>query len=300
MTDRRACFDFDVRFSNGGGLQGQGFRLDISGDDIDDETLAAHVIRDLRLLMVDEVRILNKAIIEERHKRAVEPTAAAMTRGRCFVDLSHTIESGMITYEGLPAPLVCDWLSREQSREHYAPGTEFHIGRIDMVANTGTYIDTPFHRLADGYDVADLDLARAVGLEGVVVRVTGSERRAIDWTHFAPVDVRDRAVLVNTGWDRHWRTDRYFGGHPFLTERAAEYLRDQGAAIVGIDSLNIDDTASGARPVHTVLLRAGIPIVEHMTRLDALPETGFHFTALPPKVRGMGTFPVRAFAEIGA
>lgn len=300
MTDKRACFDFEVRFSNGGGLQGQGFRLDIDGDDVDDETLAAHIVRDLRLLMVGEVRILNKAIIEERHKRALAPETDGPAAGRGLIDLSHTIDDGMITYKGLPAPLICDYLSRERSREVYAPGTEFHIGRIDMVGNTGTYLDTPFHRYPDGYDLAGLDVSLAAGLEGLVIRVTGAAQRAIDWTHFAPVEVRGRAVLVNTGWDRHWRTDRYFEDHPHLTEKAAQYLRDEGAVLVGIDSLNIDDTDTGARPVHSVLLAAGIPIVEHLRGLDALPERGFRFTALPPKVKGMGTFPVRACAEIGA
>lgn len=301
MTDKRACFDFEVDFSNGGGIQGQGFRLDIDGDDIGDEALAAYIIRDLRLLMVGEVRILNKRIIEERHKRAASagPVADAAD-GTCFVDLSHTIENGMITYKGLPAPLICDHLSHEQSRNHYDPGTEFQIGRIDMVANTGTYIDTPYHRYADGIDLAGLALAGVADLPGVVVRVSGIGQRAIDWTNFAATAVRGRAVLINTGWDAHWRSDRYFEDHPFLTEKAAVYLRDEGAALVGIDSFNIDDISGRTRPVHSVLLGAGIPIVEHLTRLDTLPVDGFRFSAVPPKISGMGTFPVRAHARIGA
>lgn len=299
MSDKRVCFDFEVDFSNGGGIQGQDFRLDIAGDDIGDDALAAYIIRDLRLLMVGEVRILNKRIIEERHKRA----APAMERNEsegdgAFIDLSHTIESGMITYKGLPAPLICDHLSRSKSRDIYAPGTEFQIGRIDMVANTGTYIDMPFHRYPDGHDLAGLALERVANVPGVVVRVEGARERAIDWRHFVPVQCRDHAVLVHTGWDRNWRTDSYFEGHPFLTEKAALYLRDQGARLVGIDSLNIDDTSGGSRPVHSVLLAAGIPIVEHLTGLAALPETGFRFSAVPPKIKGMGTFPVRAHACI--
>ena len=214
------------------------------------------------------------------------------------VDLSHTIEHGMVTYRGLPAPLICDHLSRADSRAHYAPGTEFHIGRIDMVANTGTYIDAPYHRYADGVDVAGLDLDRIAGLPGVVVRIDPAGTRAIDRSAFTATDVLGRAVLVHTGWSRHWRTDAYFEGHPFLTAGAAEYLRDQGAALVGIDSYNIDDTSAGTRPVHSTLLGAGIPIVEHMTRLQDLPLQGFRFWAVPPKVVGMGTFPVRAFAEL--
>lgn len=215
-----------------------------------------------------------------------------------LIDLSHVIESGMITYKGLPAPLICDHLSREQSRSVYAEGTEFQIGRIDMVANTGTYLDTPYHRYADGVDLAGVELERLAGLPGVVVRVSNARERAIDWTSFAATELRGRAVLVHTGWDRHWRTDQYFEGHPHLTRRAAEHLRDQGAALVGIDSFNIDSTDDGTRPVHSVLLGAGIPIVEHLTGLDALPIDGFRFWAVPPKVLGMGTFPVRAHARL--
>ena len=299
MTDRRACFDFEVDFSNGGGIQGQGFRLDIDGDDIDDDALAAYIIQDLRLLMVGEVRILNKRIIEERHKRATSVVDADEAGDQAeLIDLSHTIEDGMITYKGLPAPLICDHLSREKSRTVYAEGTEFQIGRIDMVANTGTYIDTPFHRYADGHDLAGLPLGRVADVPGIVVRVEGMHGPAVDWHTFAPLDVTGKAVLVQTGWDRRWGSDAYFEGHPFLTEAAATWLRDKGALLVGIDSYNIDDVSAGTRPVHSVLLEAGIPIVEHLTGLAALPAEGFRFTAVPPKVRGMGTFPVRAYARV--
>jgi arylformamidase len=296
--DKRVCFDFEVDFSNGGGIQGQGFRLDIDGNDIADDALADYIIKDLRLLMVGAVRIINKKVIEERHKRSAKAEGTADGDGTRVVDLSHLIESGMITYKGLPAPLICDHLSREQSRMIYAEGTEFHIGKIEMVANTGTYIDVPFHRYADGHDLSELSLRKVSDVPGVVVRVTGAQERAIDWQHFAPVTCRGHAVLVHTGWDRHWRTDRYFEGHSFLTERAALYLRDQGALLVGIDSLNIDDISGGSRPVHSILLAAEIPIVEHLTGLSALPESGFRFSAVPPKVKGMGTFPVRAHASL--
>lgn len=301
MGEKRVRFDFEVDFSNGGGIQGQDFRLDIEGDGIEDEALAAYIIRDMRLLMVGEVRILNKQIIAEPHKRAAGVEDASVEGGRThvFVDLSHTIENGMITYKGLPAPLICDHLSRLKSREIYAEGTEFQIGRIDMVANTGTYIDVPFHRYADGHDLAGLGLERVSDVPGVVIRVTGAAGRGIDWHHFVPIECRGYAVLVHTGWDRHWGTDSYFEGHPFLTEKAALYLRDQGARVVGIDSYNIDDTSGGTRPVHSVLLACGIPIVEHMTNLGALPPAGFRFHATPPKIAGMGTFPVRAHAVVG-
>ncbi|HWW02735.1 MAG TPA: cyclase family protein [Candidatus Acidoferrum sp.] len=212
-----------------------------------------------------------------------------------FIDLSHVIEHGMITYKGLPAPLICDFLSREASRARYAPGTEFHIGRIDMVANTGTYLDSPFHRFAEGKDLAELPLGSLAGLEGIVVRMAGGER-AISRAAFAGLELKGKAVLVQTGWDRHWRTDAYFEGHPFLTEEAAQYLAGAGVKLVGIDSYNIDDTGDLRRPVHTTLLGHEIPIVEHMTGLEHLPSGRFDFYAVPPKVRAFGTFPVRAFA----
>ena len=300
MTQRRVCFDFEVEFSNGGGIQGQDFRLDIEGEDIGDDALAAAIIKDMRLLMVGEVRILNKRIIEERHKRgsSLSQDADPESGDESFIDLSHSITDGMITYKGLPAPLICDHISFLDSHNHYAEGTEFQIGKIEMVANTGTYIDTPAHRYRDGHDLEGLMLEKVSNVPGLVVRVSGAGNRAIDWQAFAACDLAGRAVLVETGWDRHWGTDQYFEGHPFLTEAAAVYLRDQGATIVGIDSLNIDDTSGGTRPVHSVLLKAEIPIVEHMTNLSALPVEGFRFFAAPPKVRGMGTFPVRAHARL--
>jgi len=299
-TDKRVQFDFEVDFSNGGGIQGQGFRLDIDGDDIDDGALSDYIVRDLRLLMVGAVRILNKQVTAERHKRTAAAAATDGDAGTRHIDLSHAIEDGMITYKGLPAPIVCDHMSREQSRAHYTTGTEFHIGKITLVANTGTYIDAPYHRYADGKDVSGFDLDEVAGLVAVVARVAGMAGRAIDRRVFLPLDARGKAVLVHTGWDRHWRTDRYFEGHPFLTADAAEYLRDAGARLVGIDSLNIDDTADGRRPVHSTLLRAGIPIVEHLCGLEQLPTDGFRFSAVPVKVKGMGTFPVRAYATLAS
>lgn len=213
-----------------------------------------------------------------------------------IVDLSHVIVSGMTTYKGLPGPHICDYWSREQSAPHYDDGSTFQIGRIEMVANTGTYLDVPFHRFDEGDDLASVGIERLAGLEGLCVR---SDALAAGPELFERLDVAGKAVLVHTGWSRHWGTDAYFSDHPFLSEDAAHLLADRGAALVGIDSHNIDDTRARSRPVHTVLLGAGIPICEHMTNLDALPPSGFRFTAAPPKVQGMGTFPVRAFAEIG-
>lgn len=215
---------------------------------------------------------------------------------RTLVELSHVIEDGMTTYKGLPGPHICDYWTREASAAHYDDGSTFQIGRIDMVANTGTYLDTPFHRFADGDDLAGVGLERIAALPGLAVR---AEATAIDADLFNPLDVAGKAVLIHTGWDRHWRTEAYQSGHPFLTEAAARLLVERGAALVGIDSHNIDDTSRRARPIHTILLGAGVLICEHMTNLAALPEAGFAFTAAPPKIAGMGTFPVRAFASIG-
>lgn len=211
-----------------------------------------------------------------------------------FVDLSHAVEHGMITYKGLPAPVISDFMSREASRSHYEAGTEFHIATINMVANTGTYLDSPFHRYARGKDLAHLDLASVANLDGLVVRCSD---RTIDEQALNGVDVRGKAVLFHTGWDAHWRTDTYSNGeHPFLTEDCATYLAKGGATIVGIDSYNIDSTADGKRPAHSILLGHDIPIVEHLCGLADLPDSGFKFFAVPVKVREFGTFPVRAFA----
>jgi arylformamidase len=214
-----------------------------------------------------------------------------------LIDLSHTVEHGLETYRGLPAPIICDFLSREASRAIYAPGTEFHIGRIDMVANTGTYVDSPFHRFADGRDLSQLALEQLADLDAVVVRAGGGGR-AIGREAFNDVEVKGRAVLVHTGWDRHWTTEAYFEGHPYLTEDAAVALVDRGAVFVGIDSLNIDDTADLRRPVHTTLLASDIPIGEHLCGLAGLPVSGARFFAVPVKVKAFGTFPVRAFARV--
>lgn len=215
-----------------------------------------------------------------------------------LIDLSHRLEAGMVTYKGLPAPIMCDFLSREQSRGLYADGEEFAIQRIEMVGNTSTYLDSPFHRYADGTDLADLELEQLAHLDTIVVRPKLADGLSILVDDFGGLDVAGKAVLLDTGWDCHWRTDAYFENHPFLTEPGAQWLADQGAALVGIDSHNIDDTRGVARPAHSILLGRDIPICEHMTGLVQLPAVGARFYAVPPKVAGFGTFPVRAFAML--
>ena len=293
----RVQFDFEIEFTNGGGLRGQDFRLDIGGSDIDDRDLIDEVVRDLRLLMVGPARIFNKRIIVEPHRR--KPIdGGSRDGGRRYVDLSHVIEDGLVTYPGLPAVHVCDYLGREQSRAHYEAGTEFQIASIDMVANTGTYLDCPFHRYANGADLSQVEPAAFTDLDGVVVRAGHGNDGAIDAFFFRDRELRGRAVLVHTGWDSHWATPAYAQGHPYLTEDAGAYLRDCGVALVGIDSMNIDDTRGRSRPVHSILLGAGILIVEHLCNLAAVPDAGFDFSAVPPKFRGVGTFPVRALAKL--
>lgn len=213
-----------------------------------------------------------------------------------LIDVSHTIEHGMITYKGLPAPIICDWLSREASRSRY-DGAEFQIGKIEMIANTGTYIDSPFHRYEHGKDLSELPLESVADLDCVVVRIDPTASAAIDDIPLAPRDVTGRAVLFHTGWDRHWRTEAYFENAPHLTERAADWLANAGATLVGIDSMNIDSIATGKRPVHSILLGHDIPIVEHMRGLSEVPDRGSRFSAVPVKVKGFGTFPVRAFVS---
>jgi arylformamidase len=217
-----------------------------------------------------------------------------------LIDLSHTLEHGLVTYRGLPAPVVCDYLSREDSRKFYAEGTEFQIAKIEMVSNTGTYVDVPFHRFANGKDLADVALDRFVDLEGIVVSIDHREKLAITPDHFQNKKLKNKAVLVHTGWDIHWNTERYYNAHPFLTRETADYLVHQGVRLVGIDSHNIDDTSGNRRPVHTALLGAEILIVEHLCNLFLIGDREFHFSAVPPKFRGVGTFPVRAYAKIQA
>lgn len=216
-----------------------------------------------------------------------------------IVDLSHVIEDGMVTYKGLPGPHICDFWTREGSAANYDDGSSFQIGRIDMVANTGTYLDSPFHRYADGADLSELKLQSITDVPGIIVRQPWEKKLPVDAADLEGREVQGKAVLVHTGWDRHWRTEGYFGEHPYLTAEAADWLAERGALIVGIDSCNIDDMHVRARPVHTRLLGAGIPICEHMTNLGSLPDEGFRFSAVPPKVKGMGTFPVRAYAVLG-
>jgi arylformamidase len=296
VSDKRVKFDFEIDFSNGGGIQGQDFRLDIDGEDIDDKTLADYIVSDMRLLMVGSVRILNKEIITQPHKR--KEHNHALERGTTLIDCSHVVEDGLVTYKGLPAPIICDYLSREESRKRYAEGTEFQIGKIEMVANTGTYLDSPFHRYADGKDLSELPLTSLANLDAIVIRATERSGRAIDTSYFDDVDLWGKAVLVHTGWSQHWKTDQYFENHAYLTEDAAEFLKNAGAKLVGIDSFNIDNTDGGTRPAHTILLGADIPIVEHMRGLEQLPDSNFKFFAVPVKVKGMGTFPIRAFAIV--
>jgi len=296
----RAELDFEITFSNGGSLRGEGFRIDIAGPGLTEDELGAALIADLGLLMADRAEIRRYRILSERHKRTAPssrgvPGASGTALHRA--DLSHPIEHGMITIPGLPAPrIMADSVSAQQPPGRYAPGAQFAIGEITLCGNTGTYVDSPFHRYPDRADLAALPLDRLAELDGVVVDVTGAEERGIGPAHFIPYQVEGRAVLVRTGWDRHWGSGTYAGDQPFLTAGAAAHLARSGARLVGIDASNIDDTRDPERPVHSQLLAASIPVCEHLTNLGELPGSGFRFSAVPPRVAGFGTFPVRAYA----
>lgn len=292
MMQKRVVFDFDVTFTNGGGIQGQDFRLDIDDQHISDEALADFIVSDLRLLMVERVLILNKHYIEEAHKRK-EPIPQ---EGGRLLDLSHVITNGLITYKGLPAPIICDYLSRADSKGKYEEGTEFQIGKIEMVTNTGTYVDCPFHRYEHGKDLSEVALEAFVNLEAVTINAVGAFEIGVEF--FKNSELWNKAVIIRTDWSEHWNTDQYFENHPFVTEEAANYLKQAQVRLVGIDSHNIDDTRGKSRPVHSILLGADILIVEHLTGLAQLPVDGYLFSAVPPKFKGAGTFPVRAFATL--
>jgi arylformamidase len=294
----RAELDFEITFSNGGSLRGDGFRIDVAGPGLTEPELGAALVADLGLLMADRVVIRRHQIITERHKRPL-PAARGGEGGqeRRRADLSHPIEDGMITVPGLPPPrLRADSVSAGFPPGRYAPGVAFAIGEITLCGNTGTYLDSPAHRYPGGDDLAALPLGRLADLDGVVVDVTGSRTRAVGRAPFLPYQVRDKAVLVCTGWDRHWGSAAYAGAHPFLTAEAAGYLAGSGALLVGIDAINVDDTGDPERPAHSLLLAAGIPVCENLTGLGVLPAAGFRFSAVPPRIAGFGTFPVRAYA----
>ena len=298
VPDYRASFDATVTFRNGGGLSAQGFRLDLPGPDMSAAEIGPLFVQHLGLLMVDRVDITNLDVFEEQHKGSRNVPVAAATRR--IVELNHVIRAGMVTYPGLPGPEIEPFLTREASRAQYAPGTEFQIDRITLVGNTGTYLDSPFHRYPTGIDLAGLPLSVVADLPIVVARLAGSGDRAIDVAALAALPVDGCAVLLHTGWDRHWGTPAYgAGGAPFLTGASAQWLVDTGAVLVGIDAVNVDDAVpGGSRPAHTTLLAADVPVVEHLTGLDQLPATGARLHAAPLRLESAGTFPVRAYAVI--
>jgi arylformamidase len=309
----RAELDFEIAFANGGHLSGEGFRIDIDGPDLSDDELSAALIRDLGLLMADEVRISQRRIFPDRHKRAV-PRVTPIPAGAVVrhADLSHVIKNGMVTIPGFPAPRIqAQSVSARLPPGRYAPGVSFAIGEISLCGNTSTYLDSPRHLLPAGDDLAALPLDRLADLDGIVIDLTGmggadSDGAGLDGPAprgreigpglLLPYDVAGQAVLLRTGWDARWGSAEYHSGFPFLTAAAARHLADAGAVLVGIDAPNVDDTDDPERPAHAVLLAAGVGICEHLTGLGALPGSGFKFSAVPPKVAAFGTFPVRAYA----
>ncbi|MGH3263709.1 MAG: cyclase family protein [Trebonia sp.] len=304
MTEYRASFDAVINFSNGGDLAVHGFLVDVPGPEVDEAEIAALFVTSLGLLMTDTAELSNVEVFAAPHKGtrggpSDHANGPAAPGGR-LVELGHVIRAGMSTYPGLPGPRVNPYMTREASREQYAPGTEFAIDELTLVGNTGTYLDAPYHRYRDGADLSAIPLERTVDLPAVVVRVAGARQPGIDVGAVAAHDVQGKAVLLHAGDDARFGTPGYATERHFLTRAGAAWLAEHGAALVGIDGLNIDDTADGGRPAHTVLLAAGIPIVEHLTGLDRLPPTGAWFTAVPLRIEGFGTVPVRAFARLPA
>ncbi|WP_341940133.1 cyclase family protein [Microbacterium sp. LWH10-1.2] len=301
-VEHRAHFDFSISFANGGGMSGEGFRLDLPGPELAEAEIAALLVKHLGLALVGEVELSGVRIVEEPHRGSRGVDAVPVEELR-VIDLSHPIEAGVITYPGLPAPTITPHLTREDSRAKYAPGTEFAMDIITMIGNTGTYLDSPYHRYADGGDLASLELSGLVGLRAEVFHLRDAwtaDRRGIGAATLADRELSGSAVLLDTGWSRFFGAPEYGAGSPFLTEEGARFLVDEGVRLVGIDALNIDDTENGGeRPAHSILLAAGVHVVEHLTNLDEVPARGARFTAAPPAVRGFGTFPVRAFATVG-
>jgi kynurenine formamidase len=302
MTEYRASFDATVRFSNGGDLIVHGFRVDLPGPDVSEDDIAALFLASFGLLMTESAALTNVRIFAEPHKGtrggpSDHGPGPAAADGR-LVELSHIIRAGMITYPGLPGPEITPYLTREASREHYGPGTEFVIDRLAMVGNTGTYLDAPYHRYPDGADLAAIALAGTAGLPAVVVRIGGATQRAIDVGALAAHEVAGAAVLLHTGDDVRFGTPAYAEDPHFLTRAGAAWLAGHDAALVGIDAVNIDDNADDQRPAHSLLLAAGVPVVENLTGLDQLPPTGARFTAVPLRIEQLGTVPVRAFARL--
>jgi kynurenine formamidase len=301
MTTYRARFDASVTFTNGGGLQAQGFLVDVPSAEVTPAVVGELFLASLGLLMAGDVELTSLEIIDAAHKGTRGgPAAGGTTSGGRpqYIELNHVIRDGMITLPNLPGPELGKHLTREASKEIYAPGTEFEIGRITMVTNTGTYMDSPYHRYPAGHDLTGFTLEQTADLPAVVVRVEDSGRHGIDAAALATYDVRGRAVLLHTGDDARFGTPEYVENPHFLTRDGAEWLSRNGAALVGIDAGNIDDMTDGTRPAHTLLLGAGIAIVEHLTGLALIPPTGATFTATAPRIDGLGTFPVRAFAKL--
>jgi kynurenine formamidase len=304
VSDYRAVFDVRISFINGGGLSAEGFRLDVPTEDVTEAEVARLLVQHLGLALVRQVRFDRLEIVAEQHRGSrgmADTTPRPAHATDRLIDLSHVIREGVDTYPGVPAPVITSHLTREESAMRYAPGTTFAMDIITLPGNTGTYLDTAFHRYADGADLAAIELASVVDLPTEVFHLADAAERGIPASVFYDRDVRGTAVLLHTGWDRHFGTPEYANGAPFLREDGVRYLAEQGVALVGIDSINIDDTsadAHGERPAHTAFLASGIHVVEHLTNLAALPPSGALFTAVPPKVERFGTFPVRAFAKV--
>ena len=308
MTEYRARLSGDVALTNGGVLSVREFLVDVPAADVSPDELGDLLVSSFGVLMAGEVVLREVTIVEAAHTGtrggpSSPARAASADQPRRLVELNHVITEGMVTYPGLPAPQITPFLTRADSRSHYTDGTEFALDCITLIGNTGTYLDSPYHRYDHASDLAGLALAQLVELPTVVMRVADSEQRAIDAATLAAIDdevIAGSAVLLHTGGAARFGTPEYAQDAGYLTRDGAHWLVERAAALVGIDSVNIDAIEDGARPAHSVLLAAGIPIVEHLTGLEQLPPFGARFSAVPPRLANFGTFPVRAFASVPA
>lgn len=303
MDEYRAVFNAGISFVNGGGLSAEGFRLDVPSADTSEAEVARLLVQHLGLALVGEVHLTDLQVVAEQHRgsRVITETKTLVPgTPRRLVDLSHTIREGLVTLPGVPAPVITPHLTRGEAESKYAVGTSFVMDIVSLPGNTGTYIDTAFHRYEGGADLAAVLLETVVDLPTEVFHLTDAKKRGIPASVFYDRNIQGKAVLLHTGWDRCYGTPEYAIGAPFLAEDGVHYLAEHGVTLVGIDSVNIDDIstdAQGARPAHSVFLDSEIHVVEHLTNLGALPSSGALFTAVPPKIEHFGTFPVRAFAK---
>lgn len=218
-----------------------------------------------------------------------------------YIDLSHSIENGTVTYPGDPPALIELTLDRKLTSKLNGGGTTsgVEINTIKMVSTSGTYIDAPYHVFEDGKKIKDYPIEKLVNLPSIVVKIP-ENRNYFDVQDISGINVKGKAVLFFSGHDKFFMTPEYGKNAPYLTIELANILVEKGAIFVGIDSPLIDNMEKQSElgiPVHYKLLGADIPICEDLANLELLPTDGFTITALPAKV-ALESFPARVFATV--